>query len=190
MLKKVLDTNIIVYSILEDHPASQVCDSLIRDKRYSFYTTTLTPFEVYFVLRRIYGVEREEASSKALSLFKSPLIFTEIRPQDAKVALKRCIDYDLDVNDSLLIQACLNSGIPSLASDDRRLLKISEVEGIHPQSPIQKEHREKMQQWEKEKLLLSGLPRILKRIHIWLGRINPQVAQQFLESTGELRHLP
>jgi len=189
-LRKALDTNIIVYALLEEHPAGEACDRLLRSGRYDFYTSPLTPFEVYFILRRVYNVGRQEASSKALSLFDSPLGFTEVGREDARRALERCVARDVDANDALLIQLCLRSEIPSLASDDQRLLKACEEEGIQPQSPIGEEHRRRMQLWEQEKLPPSGLPRLLRRIHGWLGNVNPEAAELFLEATGGLRHLP
>lgn len=190
MLKKTLDTNVIVYSLLKGHPASDACDSLIRDGKHIFYTTPITPFEVYYILMRVYGIRKEEAASKALALFDSPLFFTEITVEDARPALKRCAAQDLDANDSLILQACLNSGIPSVSSDDRRLLKIGELEGINTQSPITEEHRERMREWEEEKLPPSGLPRLLKRVHSWMARGNPQTAQRFFDATKGLRHIP
>ncbi len=190
MLRKALDTNIIVYSLLEDHPASQVCDALIRSGRYDFHTTPLTPFEVYFALRRAYSIPKEEASEKALSLFDSPLTFAEIGTEDARTALKRCVAHDLDANDSLLIQACLRSNIPSLTTDDKRLLKASEENGILPQTPIEEEHRKKMRQWEADNLPPSGLPRLLRSIHSWLEDTNTEIAREFLDATKGLRGLP
>lgn len=190
MLKKALDTNILVYALLENHPASAVCDGFIKSGKYDFYATPLTPFEVYFVLRRVYNITKDKAASTVLALFDSPLRFTEIGAEDARIAMKRCIRHGLDSNDSLLIQACLRSGIPSLASDDRGLCKVSEAEGIQTQSPIEEKHRKSMQHWEEENLPPSGLPRFLKRVHDWLETVNPESAGQFLEATGKLRHLP
>ncbi len=190
MLRKALDTNIIVYSLLEDHPAAAACDSLLRSGRYDFYTTPLTPFEVYYNLRRVYGVRGMEASSKALSLFDSPLRFAEMGSKEFRAALERCIAHGIDANDGLLIQMCLHLQIPSIASDDQRLLKTCEGEGIQPQSPVGEEQRRMMRRWEEEKLPPSGLPRLLKRIHSWLRGVNPDVADKFLEATGEFRHLP
>jgi len=190
MLRKAIDANIIVYSLLEDHPAAQVCDSLLRGDRYDFYTTPLTPFEVYYALRNVYGIEREKASKKALSLFESPLKFSVMSPEHAKAALERCIVHGLDSNDSLLIELCLSSQIPSLASDDRRLLKTCGEMGIQPQSPVSEDQRLMMRLWEDEKLPKSGLLRLLKRIHGWLNDINPETAEKFFEDSDGLHHIP
>jgi len=190
MLRKALDTNIVAYALLGDHPAAEACDSLLRTGRYEFHATPLTPFEVYYVLRRVYNIGKEGASSKALALFDSPLTFTHIGPEDAGKALRKCVDYEVEANDGLQLQLCLRTEIPSLASDDQRLLHACEGEGIQPQSPIGEEHRRRMRLWEEEKLPPSGLPRLLKRVHGWLAEVNPKAAKQFLEATGGLRRLP
>lgn len=190
MTKKALDTNIIVYSLLEEHPASTVCDALVRNSKYAFYATPITPFEVYFVLTRVYGVQKGEASVNALSIFDSPIRFLEIGAEDARAALGRSVNYDIDMNDSLLIQESLKGDIPSLTSDDRRLLKVCDEEGIQPQALIGEEDRKKMQHWEEEKLAPSGLPRVLNRVHGWLRKTDPEITNLFFEATGGLRHLP
>lgn len=117
------------------------------------------------MLRRVYGVDSERASGKALSLLEAPINFVAAEQKDITSALNRCVLQDLDANDSLLLQACLNLDIPSLASDDRRLLKACEAEGVNSQSPVAEEHRESMRRWEAEKLLPSGLPRLLGRVY-------------------------
>jgi predicted nucleic acid-binding protein len=190
MGKVALDTNLIVYSLIEGHPASGVCDSFIKDPRRSFYTTSLTPFEVYYALHRVYNVPRIDAASKALSLLEAPLTIVDVATADVRPAIERCSSKSLDVNDSLLIQMCVGLDIPSLASDDRRLLKACEEEGIQPVSPIDDEQRQLMLKWEQEKLPPSGLPRLLARIHNWMQQADPQVARTFLQATGNLRHMP
>ena len=190
MPKKGLDSNIIVYSLLEDHPASEVCGGYLKDSRHTFYTTSLTPFEVYFALHRIYGIPPAEASSKVLSLLQAPLTIFDVRASDLHAAIRRCATKGIETNDSLLVQMCVSSEIPSLVSDDRRLLRVCEEEGIHPECPIGEDHRRLMQEWEKAKLVPAGLPRLLSRVHSWMQEINPQLAESFLQASENLRHLP
>jgi len=190
MPKKGLDANIIVYSLLDGHPASEPCDAYIKDSRHKFYTTSLTPFEVYFALHRVYGVPRPSAASKALSLLDAPLTIVDVRSSHLHAAITRCETKGLEANDSLLIEMCLSLEIPSLASDDRRLLKACEEQGIHPECPIGEDQRRRMQVWEKTKLAQAGAPRPLARVHSWMRERNPQLAESFLEASGNLRHIP
>ena len=157
-MRKALDAGILVYALLENHPASQICGSLLRSGRYAFYATALTPFEVYFVLRKIYAIEPQEAATKALALFDLPLHFTDITASDAQVALRTCIEHGIDANDGLLLQACLRLNVPSFGSEDRRMLKAGATKGLYPQSPIGPIVRRRMQQWEREKLPNRGPP--------------------------------
>lgn len=190
MPKKGLDANIIVYSLLDDHPASELCDAYMKDSRHKFYTTSLTPFEVYFALHRVYGIPRPDAASKALSLLDAPLTIVDVRSSYLHPAIARCANEGLEANDSLLIEMCLSSDIPSLASDDRRLLKACEEQGIHAECPIGEDERQRMREWENTKLAQAGARRLLTRVYTWMQERNPQLAESFLEASGNLRHLP
>ena len=132
-MKKLIDANLLIYALIEDHPASSVCEAFIRkENRYrKLYTTMLTPFEVFHVLWRIYGLKREQAMEKALSLFNSPLSFIPITEEVARISLEKIVEYKIDSNDALLLTSSILYDIPSLASDDRKLLKASNEEGIH-----------------------------------------------------------
>jgi len=93
-------------------------------------------------------------------------------------------------NDSLLKQMCVSSEIPCLVSDDQRLLRVCEEEGIHPECPIGEDHRRLMQEWENAKLVPAGVPRLLSRVYSWMQENSPQLAERFLEASGNLHHLP
>jgi predicted nucleic acid-binding protein len=190
MMKKALDTNIIVYSLLENHPASEICEKYIRDENYTFYTTPLTPFEIYFVLRKIYGVNMEKSAEKALSLFETPLIIEEITAGDAEAPLKKCVQHNIDTNDGFLLQLSLKNNVPSIASDDQKLLSSCQNEDLLPQSPINSAIKSEMNIWENENLPERGLARILKRIHLWLMEHDAENAKKFAQATNNLKQLP
>jgi len=191
-MKKLIDANLLIYALIEDHPASSVCEAFIRkENRYrKLYTTVLTPFEVFHVLWRIYGLKREQAMEKALSLFNSPLSFIPITEEVARISLEKIVEYKIDSNDALLLTSSILYDIPSLASDDRKLLKASNEEGIHTQSPINEKLRRDMNEWEKEKLASKGIPRILQRIYKWLLDIDNEIAEEFKKATNNLKQLP
>ncbi|MCE2402853.1 hypothetical protein J4G08_18450 [Candidatus Poribacteria bacterium] len=50
-----LDAMLIVYSLLGNHPASDVCEAFIRE-RASWFTTTLTLLEAKAILTKVYAV--------------------------------------------------------------------------------------------------------------------------------------
>ena len=51
-----LDAMLIVYSLLDNNPASTVCESFIRE-RASWFTTTLTLLEAKAILTKVYDVD-------------------------------------------------------------------------------------------------------------------------------------
>ena len=51
-----LDAMLIVYSLLEAHPASTTCEQFIRSHR-GWVTTAFTLFEAKAILTKVYAVE-------------------------------------------------------------------------------------------------------------------------------------
>ncbi len=192
MLRKMIDANILVYALVEGHPATDACEEFIRrvSEKKLLVTTPLTPFEIYYVLWRIYGLSRNEAFEQAVSLFDSPIEFMRITEEDARMALKKVVEHSIEANDALLLVSCLQHGISSLASDDTRLLKACQEEGVHTEKPIDAKISQKMEMWEKEKLPEKGAQRMLLRIYNWLLDKDPKVAEEFKQATGNMKRLP
>ena len=192
MLKKMIDTNILVYALVEGHPATSACEAFIRrvSERKLLVTTPLTAFETYYVLWRVYGLSREKAFEQADSFFDSPLEFIEITEEDARVALRKVMEHSLEANDALLLAACLHRGITSLATDDRRLLRACQEEGVHTEEPVDDKVTREMERWEKEKLPEKGAQRLLHRVYSWLLDVEPKVAKKFKQATGNMKKLP
>ncbi|MEM3563221.1 MAG: type II toxin-antitoxin system VapC family toxin [Candidatus Jordarchaeaceae archaeon] len=192
MLRKMIDTNILVYALVENHPATATCDDFIRrvSEKKLLMTTPLTPFEIYYVLWRIYGLNRDKAFEQAVSLFDSPIEFTHITEEDAHMALRKVVEHSIEANDALLLISCLKQGASSLATDDTRLLKACQQEGVHTEEPIDTKVSQNMETWEKEKLPEKGVQRMLLRIYNWLLDTNPKVAQEFKQATQGMKRVP
>lgn len=56
LVERGLDAMIIVYSLLDQHPASIPCEQFIRSHS-GWFTTALTVLEVKAVLTKVYGVD-------------------------------------------------------------------------------------------------------------------------------------
>jgi hypothetical protein len=78
----------------------------------------------------------------------------------------------------------------ALATDDTKLANACEAVGITSESPISAALRQEMAAWEAANLPAKGLPRVLRQIHEWLGRMHPQAADDFWSQTGSGSHLP
>ena len=60
-LERGLDTMLIVYSLLQGHPAASPCEQFIRSQT-GWFTTPLSIFEAKAVLTKVYGVPSSLAS--------------------------------------------------------------------------------------------------------------------------------
>ena len=56
-MEKLIDANLLIYALIEDHPASSVCEAFIRrENRYRKLYNDVDSVEVFYVLWRIYGL--------------------------------------------------------------------------------------------------------------------------------------
>jgi predicted nucleic acid-binding protein len=62
-VERGLDAMLIVYSLLNGHPASTVCEQFIR-AHTGWFTTTFTLFETKAVLTKVYTVDAALSSQK------------------------------------------------------------------------------------------------------------------------------
>ncbi|MGQ9722589.1 MAG: type II toxin-antitoxin system VapC family toxin [Candidatus Jordarchaeum sp.] len=191
-VEKDIDTNILVYALVEGHPATSACEEFIRrvGEKKLLVTTPLTPFGIYYVLWRIYGLCRNKACEQAVLLFDSPIELIHITEEDVCVALRKVVEHSIEANDALLLVSCLQHSISSLASDDTRLLKACQKEGVHTEEPIDTKISQKMEMWEKDKLPEKGAQRMLLRVYNWLLDTDPKVADEFKQATGDMERLP
>lgn len=191
-MKRLIDTNVLVYALIDNHPASSVCEMFIREQQdqHQFYTTTLTPFEVFHVLWKIYDLNIHQVLERVMLVLNSPLSFIQISERATRIAFKKRVEYQLETNDALLLAVALVHDIPSLVSDDIKLLNACEQEGLMALSPINDHIRAEISQWEKENLPEKGISRILTRIYSWLQEEENQVAQMFKIATNNLTQFP
>ena len=191
-LQKILDTNLLVYALVESHPASQVCEEFILDgiEKFDWVTASTTFFEAYFVLTKLYRVEDQHVLNKLEILLKSAIIIRELPSSRILDALKKAQKYKLDSNDSILLELAKTDRITILATDDQRLARAAKTEGLVIENPIGPEIRTIIVKWEQNHLPSKGATRLLSRVHAWLNSQDVHLADLFLESTKYLKKPP
>lgn len=191
-MKRLIDTNVLVYALIENHPASSVCEAFIQEQKekHEFYTTTFTPFEMFHVLWKIYGLDIHLVLEKVMGILDSPLSFIQASERALRIAFKKRLEHQLETNDALILATALVQDIPSIVSDDRKLLNAAEQEGLVAVSPINENTRKEIAQWERANLSEKGMSRILTRIHSWLKQENHEIATAFKIATVNLKQLP
>ena len=184
-----LDAMLIVYSLLDDHPASAVCESFIRDHT-SWLTTTLTLLEAKAILTKVYAVDVNLVSQQLSQFSAGPIEIVEVDLPITLAAMQSADTLEIDITDAVLVQTTLARNANILATDDRKLIQACHQVDIAVENPIDSSLRRQMASWEAENLPQKGLPRILRRIHLWLHQNHQQVAEDFWAQTGGGSHLP
>jgi predicted nucleic acid-binding protein len=72
-----LDAMLIVYSLLNDHPASLACERFIRNMP-GWFTTVLTLLEARAILTKVYSVGGKQASQKLAQFAAGPILVVSV----------------------------------------------------------------------------------------------------------------
>jgi predicted nucleic acid-binding protein len=185
----MLDSNLLIYSILADHPASFVCQEFIEASDH-LVASSITLIEFFFVTTKVYGIEPAAVLAKINQFFASPLGIIDADTNTVVSALALCFEHEIEINDAIQLQMCLNLGIPSLATDDGRLIDLCKRLEIVVKNPISPELKQAMSAWEKANLPPKGLPRILHQIYDWIGARDDMLADSFRNATRNLTRMP
>ena len=184
-----LDAMLIVYSLLGNHPASDVCEAFIRE-RASWFTTTLTLLEAKAILTKVYAVDANLVSQRLSQFSAGPIEIIEVDLSITLASMQIADTLEIDMTDAVLLQAARTRSVNTLATDDRKLVHACHQVDITVENPIDIQMRRQMASWESKNLPQKGLPRILSRIHQWLEQNHQQAAEDFWCQTGGGSHLP
>lgn len=187
-VERGLVTMLIVYGLIDSHPASTVCEQFIRNQT-GWFTTTFTLFEAKGILTKVYGVNAVYASQRVTQLASGPIVVSAIDLATALAAMSTADAQGIGLTDVLLFQTAQKQGVSRLATDDGKLIKVCHKFGITAEDPIDNALRQQITAWETANLPIKGLPRVLRQIHQWLSQNYPQTVQDFWSQTGGGSHL-
>ena len=184
-----LDAMLIVYSSLDDHPASAACESFIRGHT-NWFTTALTLLEAKAILTKVYAIDSNLTSQQLSQFSAGPIEIVGVDLPITLAAMQIADTLEIDITDAILVQATRTRNANILATDDRKLIQACHQVDIAVENPIDVSLRRQMASWEAENLPQKGLPRILRQIHRWLHQNHQQAAEDFWSKTGGGSHLP
>jgi predicted nucleic acid-binding protein len=177
-LERGLDTMLLVYCVLQGHPAANVCEQFLR-AHAGWFTSPLVLFEAKGILTKVYGIDSGAATRTLVQFSAAPVVLLDLDVTGAVSALQLADTHALDLTDAVLLHLALQHGVHYLATEDQRLAQVCTQLGITPQSPLDAALRRQVAAWEAVNLAPKGLGRVLRRIHQWLGQSHPQAAQDF-----------
>jgi predicted nucleic acid-binding protein len=188
-VERGLDTMLLVYSVLQGHPAAAVCQQFLRTHA-GWFTSPLVLFEAKAALTKIYGVDSGVATQKLTQFSAVPVVLLDLDAAAALAAVRLADAHGLDLTDAVLLHLARQHGARFLATEDQKFAQVCTLFGVSPQSPFDAALRHQVAAWESANLAPKGLPRIMRRVHHWLSQTHPQAAQDFWSQTGGGSRLP
>jgi predicted nucleic acid-binding protein len=184
---KVIDSNLLVYASLANHPAMAACEQYITG--YQVWVTNIVNLvELQRVLVGVYGVSENDTEKKFTDLLQA-LVVDDLTAGIAAAALPLRRAHGIDFNDAVLLESSRQRGVTVLATDDSQLAIACASMGITVENPVTPAVRAQMTSWENQNLPAKGLPRILLRVHRWIEQHDPALAADFHSSTQALSRL-
>jgi predicted nucleic acid-binding protein len=184
-----LDTMILVYYLLQGHPASTICEQFLRAQS-AWFTSPLVLVEAKHILTKVYGVAPGAATAKLLQFAAGPAVLFDLDQVALTAALPLADTHGLALTDAVLLHLTQQQGGATLVTEDHQLLQVCGKLGVSAVSPLDTALRQQVTSWEAVNLAPKGLPRILRGVHDWLGRTHPQASSDFWSQTGGGNHLP
>jgi predicted nucleic acid-binding protein len=186
-LERGLDTMVLVYSLLQGHPASVACEQLLSSHT-GWFTSPLVLVEARNILTKVYSVDSAAATNKLLQFGAGPVALFDLDPISLISAFPLAEKHGVDLTDAVLLYLAQHHGATFLATEDQRLVQACVQVGITPLSPLDAGLRQQVAGWEAVNLAPKGLPRMLRRVFAWLSQSHPQAAQDFWSQTGGTNH--
>lgn len=188
-LERGLDTVILVYSLLEEHPASAACEQFLRS-RTGWFLSSLSLLESVAVLHKVYGVPVGIARQKLAEICLGPVSVLPIDEWIALEAIERSETLGIDLTDAVLLVLAIHQGASFIATEDEHFARACQEAGLQVETALNEVLRQQVAEWEMQYLPAKGLPRVLRRIDRWLVNRYPEAAKEFRSATGECSHLP
>lgn len=180
-----LDAAPIVYSLLDGHPASALCENYIR-AHAGWLTTTVTLLEASAVLRKVYGVDPSLVAQKLGQFAAGPIAVVAVDVATATSANS----FGIDLPDAVLLETCRAEGVSIVSTDDDKFARVCVQAGLAAETPIDSALRQQIAAWESVNLPAKGLARLLFHVRHWLEQHDPDLSQEFWNRTGGGSHLP
>ncbi|HME55539.1 MAG TPA: PIN domain-containing protein [Candidatus Lokiarchaeia archaeon] len=190
-IRHVVDSNILVYSLLKNHPAHQDCASYLESHDFdnTLFSTIDSINELYHAFLIYYQLEPDVVLQNISDILESSITFmhpgVEMR-QACSVALQNT----LDLNDVALYFLALEIQAPVIVTDDIKFATFIKKEGLICETPIQQPTRDAMTTWESSHLPKKGLPRILAQVYRYLDKTNAEIANKFKIDSATFSKLP
>lgn len=184
-----LDTMLVVYCVVDGHPAGPTCEQFIKAQS-GWFTSPLVLIEARTILSKVYSVDPAAATKKLEQFLTVPITFADLDATGVLAAFQLADVHGLDATDAVLLQLAISNGARTIATADQHFAHVCAQSGINAVSPLDAALRNMVATWEAAHVQPKGLPRVLWRVHQWLSQRHVQAAQDFWSQTSGGSHLP
>lgn len=184
-----LDTMLVVYCVVDGHPAGATCEQFIKGQS-GWFTSPLVLIEAKTILTKVYSVDPAAATKKLEQFSTVPVAFADLDATSVLAAFQLADAHRLDMTDAVRLQLAISNGASNIATADQHFAAVCAQLGINATSPLDAAMRKMVAAWEAAHVQPKGLPRVLWRIHQWLSQSHPQAAQDFWSQSGGGSHMP
>src|SRR5437016_3618433 len=119
-LERGLDPMILVYSVLQGHPAALACEQFLRTHS-GWFTSPLVLVEGKNVLTKVYSVDAHTATQKMVLFAAGPITLLDLDGPGAFSAFQLADTHGLDLTDAVLLYLTGQHGAGYLATEDQNL---------------------------------------------------------------------
>lgn len=132
-MKITADTNVLVRAVMGDHPAQ----SPAAKRALAQATAVIVPIaalcEFAWVLRRAYGLSAADTSTAIRTLLNAQNVIADLSEANAGL---QCLDNGADFADGAIAHAGAVLGADSLASFDRKAIRVLAALGVKSFKPV------------------------------------------------------
>ena len=154
-LERGLDTMILVYSLLQGHPAALPCEQFFRSHS-GWFSSPLVIAEAKYVLTKVYGVADGAATAQLVQFARGPVVLPHVDLATVTSAFQLADSHGLDLTDAVLLHLTARHGTRCIVTEDQRLGQACVQRGITPVSPLDASLRQQTAAWEAAHLAAQG----------------------------------
>jgi predicted nucleic acid-binding protein len=189
-IRRVVDSNILVYSLLKNHPAHQDCANYLEshDFENTLFSIINSIDELYHAFLIYYQLEPDVVLRNISDILESSITFMYPDVEKRQIC-SMALQNALDLNDAALYFLALELQAPVVVTDDIKFATFIKKEGLICETPIQQPTRDAMTTWESSHLPKKGLPRILAQVYRYLDKKNAEFAIDFKTDSNNFSKL-
>ncbi len=191
-VRRIIDSNILIYFLNQSHPAHQDCSEYIEkyDEPDNCYSISDCLYEIYHALTVYYSINSSVVIENLKSLLESNMQIQNLSIEEIGKSFEHAVQNKLDITDSRVFLLAEKLDAPVIVTDDRKFGKFIQLQGLLWETPITAETRKQIDEWELKHIPMKGLPRSLNSLYCYLQKKDEDIAESFKSDLNHFTKIP